>query len=104
MPEGAKRIEAEYRAPYVAHQPLEPINAIARVTDDGIEIWAGHQMPRFVQQIAAGVTEHEPDQVMFQNQFSGGSFGHRLEFENVQLAVEIANQMRGTPVKLTFQR
>jgi len=34
----------------------------------------------------------------------GGSFGHRLEFENVTLAAEIGAQMRGETVKLTFSR
>jgi isoquinoline 1-oxidoreductase beta subunit len=32
----------------------------------------------------------------------GGSFGQRLEFEHIKQATEIANQMRGTPVKLTY--
>lgn len=97
-------IEAEYRAPYVAHQPLEPLNAVVRVTEAGVEVWTGHQMPRFLQQMVAGVTGHEPEQVIFHNQFAGGSFGHRLEFDHVVQAAEIANQMRGTPVKLTYQR
>lgn len=97
-------IGAEYRAPYVAHQPLEPLNAIVRVTEPGAEVWTGHQMPRFLQQQVAAITGHEADQVTLHNQFSGGSFGHRLEFEHVRLATEIALQMPGVPVKLTFQR
>ena len=97
-------LEAEYRAPYVAHQPLEPLNAIVRVTEDGVEVWTGHQMPRFLQQVVAGVTGHEAEQVTFHNQYAGGSFGHRLEFEHIKLATEIADQMRGTPVKLTYTR
>lgn len=97
-------VEAEYRAPYVGHQPLEPLNALVTVSDDGVEIAAGHQLPRFVQSVAAGITGHDVEQVRFTNQYSGGSFGHRLEFENIKLACEIANQMRGTPVKLTYTR
>ena len=97
-------IAAEYRAPYVAHQPLEPINAIVKVTDDAVEVWTSHQMPRFLQQKVAAVTGHEAEQVILHNQYGGGSFGHRLEFENVTLAAEVANQLRGTPVKLVFSR
>lgn len=96
--------EAEYRVPYVAHAPLEPINAIVRVLDDQVEVWSSHQMPRFLQQQVAGITGHEAEQVVLHNHYAGGSFGHRLEFENVKLAAEIANQMRGAPVKLTFSR
>ena len=102
---GAK-IRAEYRAPYVAHAPLEPLSAIVRVAENGngAEIWVGSQLPQFVQQKVADVVGCAPASVTFRNQYIGGSFGHRLEFENVVLAAEIANQMRGIPVKLTFSR
>ncbi|MGL9622783.1 molybdopterin-dependent oxidoreductase [Bradyrhizobium sp. U531] len=98
------RVEAEYRAPYVAHQPLEPLNGIGLVTDQGMEIWVGHQSPRFVQWVAATAIGLKPEQVTFHNQWSGGSFGHRLEYENVRVLAEIANQMKGTPIKLVFSR
>ncbi len=97
-------LEAEYRSPYVAHAPLEPLNAIVRVTDDGAEVWAGHQFPRQLQVEVAKITGHEAEQVIFHNQYIGGSFGHRMEFEFVKQATEIANQLRGTPVKLTYKR
>ena len=102
--EGGEVIEAEYRMPYVAHQPLEPLNAIIRVTEAQVEVWTGHQMPRFLQQAVADVTGHDADQVVFHNQYMGGSFGHRLEFEHLKQTAEVANQMRGTPVKLTYSR
>ncbi len=97
-------IELEYRSPYVAHAPLEPLNAVVKVTDAGIEIWTGHQLQRMLQQQLAPITGHEPEQVTLHNQFMGGSFGHRLEFEHLKQATEIANQMRGTPVKMTYSR
>lgn len=99
-----KDVEVEYRVPYVAHAPLEPLNATVLVTDEGVTVWTGHQMPRFLQQQVAAVTGHDADQVVFNNQFMGGSFGHRLEFEHIKQATEVANQMRGTPIKLTFSR
>ncbi len=97
-------VEAEYRSPYVAHAPLEPLNAIVRVTDEGVEVWTGHQIPRQLQLLVAKITGHDQDNVTLHNQFMGGSFGHRLEFDHVKYAAEIANQMRGTPVKLTYSR
>lgn len=95
---------AEYRSPYVAHAPLEPLNAIVLVTDDQVEVWTGHQLQRQLQTIVARVTGHEQESIILHNQFMGGSFGHRLEFEHVKQAAEIANKMRGTPVKLTYSR
>lgn len=101
---GGKAVEAEYRVPYVAHAPLEPLNATVLVEDDKVTLWTGHQIPRMLQQQVAAVTGHEPDQVEFINQYMGGSFGHRLEFEHVKVAAEVANKMRGTPVKMTYSR
>lgn len=97
-------IEAKYRSPYVAHQPLEPLNAIVRVDADQVEVWTGHQMPRIVQQEVAKVTGHDKDQVTFHNQFMGGSFGHRLEFDYITRCAEIATSMPGVPIKLTYSR
>lgn len=101
--EGAS-FSAEYRSPYVAHAPLEPLNAIVLVTDDQVEVWTGHQLQRQLQVLVAAITGHEQDQVILHNQFMGGSFGHRLEFEHVKQAAEIANKMRGTPIKMTYSR
>ncbi|MBA4491316.1 molybdopterin cofactor-binding domain-containing protein [Paracoccus sp. S1E-3] len=100
----AEVLAAEYRSPYVAHAPLEPLSAIVRVDDAGVEIWSGHQMPREVQKAAARATGIEPEQVRFHNHLIGGSFGHRLEPEFISHASAIANQLRGTPVKLIYRR
>ncbi|MEJ6390153.1 xanthine dehydrogenase family protein molybdopterin-binding subunit [Gymnodinialimonas ulvae] len=97
-------ISAEYRAPYVAHQPLEPLNAIVLVEDAQVQVWTGHQLPRFLQQQVAAITGHDTDHVIVHNQYIGGSFGHRLELEYVKQATEIAVQFRGKPVKLTYSR
>ncbi len=101
---GGEVVAAEYRAPYVAHQPLEPLSAIARVTAERVDIWAAHQLPRFVQQRIAGRLDMETDQIHLHNQYAGGSFGHRLEFDNIDVAVDVARTVPGTPVKLTFRR
>ena len=102
--ESGEIIQAEYRSPYVAHAPLEPLNAIIKVTDETVEVWTGHQVQRQLQAIVAGITGHDQDQVILHNQYMGGSFGHRLEFEHIKQAAEIANQIRGTAVKMTYSR
>ncbi|WP_136660115.1 molybdopterin cofactor-binding domain-containing protein [Nitratireductor sp. XY-223] len=101
---GAEVIEAEYRAPYLAHAPLEPISAIVKVEDDRVDVWTGTQIPRFVQGNVARMTGVEFDDVHVHVLYVGGSFGHRLEDEVVKQAVEIAKEMKGTPVKLTYSR
>ena len=100
----AEIIEAEYCAPYVAHQPLEPLSAMALVTSDRVDIWVSHQIPGFVEQRVAKRLGMETEQVFLHNQYAGGSFGHRLEFDNVDVVVDVAREVMGTPVKLTFSR
>jgi isoquinoline 1-oxidoreductase beta subunit len=97
-------LEAEYRAPYLAHAPLEPINAIVKVTDERADVWTGTQIPRFVQANVAAITGLDAENVHVHVQVMGGSFGHRLEDDVVKRATEIAVQMKGTPVKLTYSR
>lgn len=97
-------IEAEYRSPYVAHQPLEPLNATVLFEGNKATIWTGHQLQPFVQQFVADTLEIEPEDVTFINHFMGGSFGHRLELGFVVQAAEIAKSMPGTPIKMTYSR
>ncbi len=97
-------LSAEYRAPYLAHAPLEPVNAIVRVDDDRAEVWTGTQIPRFIQANVSRITGIPADKVTVHVLMMGGSFGHRLEDEVVKQATEIAMQMKGTPVKLTLSR
>ena len=97
-------LEAEYRIPYLAHAPLEPMSAIVKVTDDRADIWTGTQIPRFMQANAARLLELDMDQVFVHVQVSGGSFGRRLEDDYVLQALEVAAQMKGTPVKMTWSR
>ena len=97
-------VTGEYRSPYVAHAPLEPLNATILVTDDRVDIWTGHQVQMFVESFVAEITGHDVENVHLHNQYMGGSFGHRLEFDFVKQAAEIANKKRGTPVKMTYSR
>lgn len=101
---GANPRTLEYRAPYLAHAPLEPIGAVIKVTDDRVDIWVSHQIPRIAQQMVADITGVGVDKVHLHNQYCGGSFGHRLEFLNVRYAAEIGKAMKGVPIKLTFSR
>ena len=100
----AEVVEVEYRAPYLAHQPIEPINATVLVTDDRVDVWTGTQIPRFVQDTVAEITGKDADQVHVHVLMMGGSFGHRLEDRVVREATEIAMTRPGTPVKLTYSR
>ncbi len=97
-------IELEYRAPYLAHAPLEPVSAVVQVGDGRIDIWTGTQVPRFIQANVAELTGLKPDDIHVHVQMMGGSFGHRLEDDYVLHAVRLAMEVPGRPVKMTYSR
>ncbi len=51
-------LQAEYRVPYLAHAPLEPMNAVVQFKDGRLDIWTGTQIPRFlVASVKPGVAQ-----------------------------------------------
>ncbi|MBX3594617.1 molybdopterin cofactor-binding domain-containing protein [Sphingomonas sp.] len=97
-------VAGDYRIPYLAHAPLEPLGALVLVTDARTDMWVASQMPLFARKFVAELTGHDENDVHIHNQYAGGSFGHRLEFENIRAAARIGAALRGTPVKLTYSR
>lgn len=104
LPEGAEVIEAEYQLPYLAHATMEPMNATALYTGDALQIWAPNQGPTVVQQAAADLTGLSKDAIQVHTTYLGGGFGRRIEVDYTNRAVQIAQQMKGTPVQLTWSR
>jgi isoquinoline 1-oxidoreductase beta subunit len=101
---GAKVVEAEYRIPYLAHAPLEPMNAVVQLKDGRLDIWTGTQIPTFVVASAAAISGLKPENIYLHAQVCGGSFGRRLEDDYVRQAVELAKAFPGKPIKMTWTR
>jgi len=101
---GNQALQAEYRVPYLAHAPLEPMNATVMLKDGRLDIWTGTQIPRFVVAAAAQVAGVEEQQVHLHVQIMGGSFGRRLEDDFVRQAVEVAKARPGVPIRMTWSR
>ncbi|MZR14025.1 molybdopterin-dependent oxidoreductase [Maritimibacter sp. DP07] len=95
---------AEYRAPFLSHAPMEPMNATALYTGDRLEIWAGVQGPIITQQQAAEAVGLKQDQVTLHTTIMGGSFGRRGFNEYAIYAARVAKEMEGTPVNVTWSR
>lgn len=100
----ARRIERLYRAPYLAHAALEPLNCTARVAGGRVELWAPTQAPSFARAAAARVAEVPEDQVELHVTALGGGFGRRLETDVVAQAVRVALECGGAPVQLSWPR
>ena len=100
-----RRVEALYRAPYLAHATMEPMNCTARIQADGrIEVWAPTQVPGLARDAAARVAGVKPDAVTVHVTYLGGGFGRRLEVDFVAQAVRIAQETGGRPVQLSWSR
>ena len=97
-------LEAEYRVPYLAHAPLEPMNAVVQLKDGRLDIWTGTQIPRFLVASAAAVSGLAEENIRLHVQIMGGSFGRRLEDDYVRQAVRLAVAHPGVPIKMTWTR
>lgn len=100
----AEVIEAEYKVPYLAHAPLEPMNAVVQLKEGRLDIWTGTQIPLFVIGSAAAITGLPPENIHLHAQICGGSFGRRLEDDYVRQTVELAKAFQGQPIKMTWTR
>lgn len=99
----ARKIEAVYEVPYLAHATMEPMNCTAHVRTDGCDIWAPTQFQTFTQGTGAKIAGLKPEMVQVHTTFLGGGFGRRAEMDFVTDAVELSKAM-GAPVQVTFSR
>lgn len=100
------RLVAEFEFPYLAHVPMEPLNATIRFDRDRAEAWIGSQFQTFDQQAIGEVLGIPPGRVTFHTEMAGGGFGRRAVADShvPREAAEIAKRIAGTPVKLIWTR
>ncbi len=101
----AKKVEAVYATPFLAHATMEPINCTAMISADKAEVWVPTQN---AEASLAALSEasgiplakcevHRPD--------LGGGFGRRGGTQDyVHQAVAIAKNFPGVPVKMIWSR
>jgi isoquinoline 1-oxidoreductase subunit beta len=106
MKAAAKVLEATFEFPYLAHAALEPLNAVARITDGRVEVWGGHQMPDIYQAVAAQVAGVTPDRVTMHVMQTGGGFGRRavIDADIIVEAVATSKALGGRPVRVQWDR
>jgi isoquinoline 1-oxidoreductase subunit beta len=107
----AKKLEATYEFPYLAHAAMEPLNCVVKLTETSCEVWNGEQFQTGDQFAVAHVTGLKPEQVKLNMLYAGGSFGRRANpaGDYVVEAAAIAKALAmpgkpGVPVKLVWTR
>jgi isoquinoline 1-oxidoreductase beta subunit len=99
----ARRIEAVYTAPFLAHATMEPPNATALIADGRCEVWAPTQDPDDARAAAARTAGVPEAHVTVHPTFAGGGFGRRVASDEVVEAVELAGAV-GAPVQVVWTR
>src|SRR6478735_5728333 len=99
----ARRLDAVYELPFLAHAAMEPMNCTVDYRTFICEIWVGTQQPTVTQAAVAMLTGMPKEAIVIHNQYLGGGFGRRLEPDGTLLAVKIAKQIDG-PVKVIWSR
>lgn len=99
----ARRVDAEYETPFLAHIPMEPMNCTADVRQDQVEVWVPTQNQTRAQQVAAETSGLPVGKVRVHTTYSGGAFGRRLESDFVAEAVQLSKAV-GAPVKVVWSR
>jgi isoquinoline 1-oxidoreductase beta subunit len=104
----AKTVSATYEFPYLAHAPMEPLDAVVKLDANSCEIWAGDQFQTVDQANAAATAGLKPEQVNIHTLLAGGSFGRRANMgsDYIVVAVSVAKALgaNGVPVKLQWTR
>ncbi len=101
----AKKVEAVYSTPFLAHATMEPMNATARISPEKAEVWVPTQNAEgslAALSEASGVTLAKCD--VYRTDLGGG-FGRRGAVQDyVRQAAVIAKEFPGVPIKLIWSR
>jgi len=99
----ARKIEAVYEFPFLAHATLEPMNCTASVLADRCELWAPTQSPTSATDAAAKITGLPPEKIRVNTTLLGGGFGRRSATDFVEDAVHLSKHMK-LPVQVVYTR
>jgi len=101
----AKSVEAAYWSEYAYHAQMEPMNAVAQVSEDGTsaDVWTGTQAGAVASTIISGILKTTPDKIRVHQQFLGGAYGRRT-WPDAAIQATILSNITKKPVKLILTR
>ncbi|MDB4994249.1 MAG: acylaldehyde oxidase [Myxococcaceae bacterium] len=99
----AKRVEAEYYVPHLAHVPMEPPAAVARFKDGACECWAPTQHPQAARTEVAQALKIDEAKVTIHVTLLGGAFGRKSKPDFIVEAA-LLSKAAGVPVRVQWTR
>jgi len=100
----ARRLEAEYYVPHLAHATMEPPAATVRIAQGKCEVWGCFQSPQAARDRVAKRLGLSADNVTVHVTLLGGGFGRKSKPDFAVEAAVISKAMDGKPVKVTWTR
>ena len=101
--EAAKKVEATYYVPFVAHATMEPMNCTAHAQKDRCDVWAPTQGQTLTLMAASNASGLPPDKVHVHTTLVGCGLGRRARPDFVIDAVATSKAV-GKPVKVVWSR
>ncbi|MBZ5563770.1 MAG: molybdopterin-dependent oxidoreductase [Acidobacteriia bacterium] len=96
-------VENTYLNSYVAHAPMEPHTALAKVEGNKVTIWASTQTPFALKDEAASLLGLPAQNVRVITPYVGGGFGGKSNNRQALEAVRLA-KLTGKPVQVAWTR
>lgn len=101
---GKRTVEGEYGTPYCENATMEPLNATVLVTAERAEAWVSSQDQQQAYWTVIDETGLSPEKVTVHQAYVGGGFGRRTQADDVRMAVAVAKEFPGKPVKVIWSR
>jgi CO/xanthine dehydrogenase Mo-binding subunit len=101
---GVKRLQAEYRKPFIAHGSIGPSCALARMSGDTVEVWCHTQGIFGLRQEIAMVLRMPEEKVIVRHLEGAGCYGHNGADDVGLDAALLARLLGGKPVRLQWSR
>ncbi|QEE23902.1 xanthine dehydrogenase family protein molybdopterin-binding subunit [Rhodanobacter glycinis] len=99
----ARRLEATYHQPWLAHATAETMCCMARIDKDHAHLIVPTQAPQRAWAVVQSLTGLAPDQIEINVPRVGGGYGRRLDHDYVAEAVIVAKSVN-KPVRLLWTR
>jgi isoquinoline 1-oxidoreductase beta subunit len=101
----AKKVEAVYSTPFLAHATMEPMNATVRLSAEKAEVWVATQNAEASMAALSEASGVPLAKCEVYRTDLGGGFGRRGGTQDyVHQAVAIAKEFPGVPIKLIWSR
>jgi isoquinoline 1-oxidoreductase beta subunit len=104
MLKAARKVEAEYYLPHLAHATMEPPSATVRIVNGQCEVWAPTQAPQQTRTDVAKRLGLPFEKVTVHVTLLGGGFGRKSKTDFAVEAAFLSHQMGGRPVKVVWTR